>query len=108
MAADQSTTPHKRDAAVQDPPSQPPPAPDAESRRIAEVSPEGIPATSTNKRAVGGFVLGFAIIALVASVLLAVFVNRWAGLSVGVLAIGLLLFNPALWSAVLRAQEQDR
>lgn len=89
-------------------PQQAPPVADPESRRIAQLSPEGIPGDPhTDRHAVGRFIQIIVVIALVVALALAVFVNRWVGVAVGVLALGLMLFNPVLWAAILRAKERE-
>lgn len=88
---------------------QAPPVADPESRRIARLSPEGIPGDPhTDRHAVGRLIQMMVVIALVVALALAVFVNRWAGIAVGVLALGLMLFNPVLWAAILRAKEREQ
>ncbi|MFI4883590.1 MAG: hypothetical protein ACIAQU_13500 [Phycisphaerales bacterium JB064] len=99
----------EREYSTQSPPDRPPPTDDGQSRRIAEVSPEGIPADPrTNRRTLNRIIVGFVIVVLVVALLLAVFLNRWAGLGVGALAIGVLLFNPTMWAAILRVKEREQ
>lgn len=100
--------PRDRHFAEQSDPHQPPPTSDAQSRRIAQRSPEGIPADpGMDRHALNRMVVGFAIVALIVAVVLSAFVNRWAGVAVAALAVGALLFNPALWAAVLRVRERE-
>lgn len=90
-------------------PQQAPPVADPESRRIAKLSPEGIPGDPhTDRQAVGRLIQMMVVVALVVALALAVFVNRWVGVAVGVLALGLMLFNPVLWAAILRAKEREQ
>lgn len=92
----------------QDPPAQQPPVADPHARDIAERSPEGIPGDpKVGSRAVARTIVGFAVLAMFSAVLVAVFVNRWLGLAVGILAFGLLLANPVFWAAILRARERE-
>ena len=89
-------------------PMQPPPTSDPARERVAKTSPEGIPAApNLGATTVRRTILTLAIIALIVSLAIAVFVNRWVGLALGAFGIGLLLVNPALWSAVLRAKERE-
>ena len=93
---------------TQSPPSQPPPTADDRARRIAEVSPEGIPSDpKTDRASLGRVFVTIGVVVLITSVLVTAFLNRWAGLGLAALATGLLLFNPALWSAVLRVKERE-
>lgn len=99
----------EREYSTQSPPDRPPPTDDPERRHIAEVSPEGIPADPhTNRRTLNRIVVGFSVAVLAVALLLAVFLNRWAGLGVGALAIGVLLFNPTMWAAMLRVKEREQ
>lgn len=100
---------HAREYSTQSPPDQPPPAPDARTERIAKVSPEGIPADpSTNRRSLQRLIVTIVVVVLIAALLVAVFLNRWAGLGLGALAGGLLLFNPVMWAAILRVKEREQ
>lgn len=93
----------------QDGRAQPPPTSDPKARRIAEVSPEGIPADpDTDRRTIGRtLTFAFAIVAIIA-VLLAIFVHPWVGLICGVLAILLMLVNPVLWASFSRMKEREQ
>lgn len=99
----------QREFSTQSPPDQAPPAPDARTRRIAEVSPEGIPGDPhTNSQSLSRVIVTIAVVVLIAALLVSTFINRWAGLGLGALAAGLLLFNPALWAAMLRVKEREQ
>lgn len=98
----------EREYATQSPPDQPPPVADEKARRIAEQSPEGIPADpDTNQQTIGRLLFVAVVLILAVALAVAVFGNRWLGLGVGVLALFLLLVNPVLWAAILRAKERD-
>jgi len=89
-------------------PVQPPPAAKTEQQKIAQTSPEGVPGSpNVGGKAVGATITVLGVLTLVIALLVAAFVNRWAGLAVGAFGIGLLFFNPTLWSAVLRAKERE-
>ncbi|UYV14087.1 MAG: hypothetical protein NCW75_07295 [Phycisphaera sp.] len=88
--------------------AQPPPTADPDARRIAEVSPEGIPADpKTDRRTIGRILTGSFLVVAIVSVLLAIFVNPWIGLICGVLAVLLMLINPVLWASLSRMKERE-
>lgn len=102
---------HDRDEceySSQSAPDQPPPVADARSRHIAETSPEGIPGDpGTDRHTVSRMLTILIVLLLTIALVVAVFVNRWLGLGVGVLAVFLLLANPVFWAAVLRVKERE-
>ena len=88
--------------------AQPPPTADPRARRIAEVSPEGIPGDPQTDRGTIGKILSvsFVVVAIIA-VLVAIFINPWIGLICGVLAVLLMLINPVLWASFSRMKERE-
>jgi Flp pilus assembly protein TadB len=98
----------EREYSSQSAPDQPPPVADAQIRHIAETSPEGIPGDpGTDRRTVSNMLTILMVLLLTIALVVAVFVNRWLGLGVGVLAVFLLLANPVFWAAVLRVKERE-
>jgi hypothetical protein len=88
--------------------AQPPPTPDEHARRIAEVSPEGIPADpQTGRRTIGTIFSVAVAIVLVISVLLAIFVHVWVGIITALIAVLLMLVNPVLWAFFSRMKERE-
>lgn len=101
-ASDQQTREHG------EAPAQPPPTADPRARRIAEVSPEGIPADpQTDRKTIGKILTGSFVVVAIIAVLLAIFVNPWVGLICGVLAVLLMLINPVLWASFSRMKERE-
>lgn len=95
--------------ATQSEPDQPPPVADERARRIAEASPEGIPADpDTDHRTLSRLMVAAVVLLLTVALGLAVFADRWIGLAVGVLGLFLLIVNPALWAAILRVKEREQ
>lgn len=85
-----------------------PPTADPRARRIAEVSPEGIPADpQTDRKTIGKLLsVSFVVVAIIA-VLVAIFINPWIGFICGVLAVLLMLINPVLWASFSRMKERE-
>ncbi len=52
--------------------------------------------------------VGAVVLLLTVALGLAVFADRWIGLSVGVLGLFLLVVNPTLWAAILRVKERQQ
>jgi hypothetical protein len=99
----------EREYATQSEPDQPPPVADERARRIAETSPEGIPADpGTDHRTLSRLMLAAVVLLLTVALAVAVFADRWIGLAVGVLGLFLLIVNPALWAAILRVKEREQ
>ncbi len=89
--------------------AQPPPTDDPEARRIAEVSPEGIPADpGTDRRTIGRIFTGAFIVVAIIAVLLAIFVHVWVGIITGLIAVLLMMVNPVLWASFSRMKEREQ
>lgn len=98
----------EREYSSQSTPDQAPPVDDAKTRRIAETSPEGIPGDpQTDRQSISRILTIFVVVMLAIALVVAVFVNRWAGVVVGTLALFLLLANPVFWAAILRVKERE-
>lgn len=105
----ENTPRSEREYSTQSEPDQPPPVKDEKARRIAEVSPEGIPADlGTNQQTISRLLFAAVVLLLTVALAVAVFADRWIGLGVGVLGLFLLIVNPALWAAILRVKEREQ
>jgi hypothetical protein len=79
------------------------------ARKIAEKSPEGVPGMPDAGPRKIGLMLALAIIGLLTvAVLLAAFVSPIGGVSLGAVAIVFFLANPAVWTAIQRADERRK
>lgn len=99
----------RREYSTQSEPDQPPPVADERARRIAETSPEGIPAhQNSDSKTVARLMFVGVVLLLTVALVVAVFADRWIGLGVGVLGLFLLFVNPTLWAAILRSKEREQ
>lgn len=87
-----------------------PPVPNEALRaEVEHESPEGEPGDAdVHGRHTYWVVAAFAVLILVAAVLLALLVDRTAGVAVGALALLLLCLNPAVWGSLVRAGERKQ
>ncbi|HMN41223.1 MAG TPA: hypothetical protein PKE29_10285 [Phycisphaerales bacterium] len=79
------------------------------AQKIEAVSPDGRPAhPQIGPRGIGKMLLLFALVVLIAGVVVGVWLSRPLGIAIAVVGAVLFVFNPTVWAAVGRARERGK